>query len=77
MLQAENERMAQKLWDLAARTEVAERERQAKRAERERQAKQLVEITMFLQNFGQVNGVPVPMFAPAPCNRTDQLYEIK
>jgi hypothetical protein len=31
---------------------VAERERQAERAEQERQAKQLVEITMFLQNFG-------------------------
>ena len=39
MLQAENERMAQELQDLAARTEVAERERQAK---------QLAEITMFL-----------------------------
>ena len=36
MLQAENERMAQELWDLAARTEVAERGRQAERAERER-----------------------------------------
>jgi hypothetical protein len=66
MLQAENERMAQELWDLAARTEVAERERQVERAERERQAKQLAEITAFLQHFGQVNGVPVPMFAPAP-----------
>ena len=48
MLQAKNERMAQELRDLAVRTEVAERERQAERAERERQAKQLVEITMFL-----------------------------
>ena len=57
--------MAQELRDLAARTEVAKRERQAERAERERQAKQLAEITMFLQNFGQVNGVPVSMFAPA------------
>ena len=66
MLQAENERMAQELRDLAARTKVAERERQAERAERERQAKQLAEITMFLHKFGQVNGVPVPMFAPAP-----------
>ena len=63
MLQADNERMAQELRDLAARTEVAEQERQA---ERERQAKQLAEITMFLQNFGQVNGVPMPIFAPAP-----------
>ena len=45
MLQAENERMAQELRDLAARTEQAERERQD---ERERQAKQLAEITTFL-----------------------------
>jgi hypothetical protein len=66
MLQAENERMAQELRELAARTEQAKRERQAERAERERQAKQLVDITMFLQNFGQVNGVPVPQFAPPP-----------
>jgi hypothetical protein len=55
MLQAENERMAQELRELTARHEEAERERQAK---------QLAEITMFLQNFGQVNGVPVPQFAP-------------
>jgi hypothetical protein len=48
MLQAENERMAQELRDLVARTEQAEREREAERAERERQAKQLVEITAFL-----------------------------
>jgi hypothetical protein len=66
MLQAENERMAQELWELAARTEQAERERQAERAERESQAKQLAEITTFLQNFGQVNGVLVPQFAPPP-----------
>jgi hypothetical protein len=66
MLQAENERMAQELRELAARHEEAERERQAERAERERQAKQLAEITMFLQNFGQVNGVLVPQFAPPP-----------
>jgi Skp family chaperone for outer membrane proteins len=66
MLQAENEKMAQELRDLAARTEVAERERQVKRAERERQAKLLAEITAFLQHFGQVNGVPVLMFAPVP-----------
>jgi hypothetical protein len=66
MLQAENERMAQELRDLAARTEVAEWERQEERAERERQAKQLAEITAFLQHFGQVNGVPLSMFAPAP-----------
>ena len=64
MLQAENERMAQELRDLAARTEQAERERQAERAERERQAKQLAEITTFLQNFGQMHGVAVPQFAP-------------
>jgi hypothetical protein len=57
MLQAENERMAQELRELVARHEEAERERQAK---------QLAEITMFLQNFGQVNGVPVPQFAPPP-----------
>ena len=61
MLQAENERMAQELQDLAARTEQAKRERQA---ERERQAKQLAEITTFLQNFGQMHGVAVPQFAP-------------
>ena len=61
MLQAENERMAQELRDLAARTEQAERERQD---ERERQAKQLAEITTFLQNFGQMHGVAVPQFAP-------------
>jgi septal ring factor EnvC (AmiA/AmiB activator) len=66
MLQAENERMAQELRDLVARTEQAEREREAERAERERQAKQLAEITAFLQHFGQVNGVPVPQFAPPP-----------
>ena len=48
MLQAENERMAQELRDLAARTEQAEWERQDERAERERQAKQLAEITTFL-----------------------------
>jgi hypothetical protein len=65
MLHAENERMTQERRDLAARTEVAERERQAERAKRERQAKQLAEITVFLQHFGQVNGVPVPMFALA------------
>ena len=58
MLQAENERMAQELWDLAARTE------QDERAERERQAKQLAEITTFLQNFGQMHSVAVPRFAP-------------
>ena len=52
MLQAENERMAQELRDLAARTEQAERERQDERAERERQAKQLAEIMTFLKNFG-------------------------
>jgi hypothetical protein len=46
--------MAQELRDLVARTEEAER------AEWERQAKQLAEITAFLQNFGQVNGVLVP-----------------
>jgi hypothetical protein len=63
MLQAENERMAQELCELATRTEQAERERQA---ERESQAKQLAEITTFLQNFGQVNGVLVPQFAPPP-----------
>ena len=51
MLQADNERMAQELWDLAARTEVAKRERQAERAKRERHAQQLAEITMFLQNW--------------------------
>jgi hypothetical protein len=66
MLQAENERMAQELRDLVARTEQAKWEREAERAERERQAKQLAEITTFLQNFGQVNGVPVPQFAPPP-----------
>ena len=55
MLQAENERMAQELRDLAARTE---------QAERERQAKQLAEITTFLQNFGQMHGIAVPQFAP-------------
>jgi hypothetical protein len=66
MLQAKNERMAQELQDLVARTEQAEREREAERAERERQAKQLAEITTFLQNFGQVNGVPVPQFTPPP-----------
>ena len=55
MLQADNERMAQELRDLAARTE---------QAERERQAKQLAEITTFLQNFGQMHGVAVPQFAP-------------
>jgi len=55
MLQAENERMAQELRDLAARTE---------QAERERQAKQLAEFTTFLQNFGQMHGVAVPQFAP-------------
>ena len=48
MLQAENERMAQELRDLAARTKQAEQKRQAERAERERQAKQLAEITTFL-----------------------------
>jgi hypothetical protein len=48
MLQAENERMAQELRELAVRHEEAERERQAEQAERERQAKQLVEITIFL-----------------------------
>jgi len=64
MLQAENERMAQELQDLAARTEQAERERQDERAERERQAKQLAEITTFLQNFGQMHGVAMPQFAP-------------
>jgi len=43
--------MAQELRDLAARTEQAEREREAERAERaerERQANQLAEITTFL-----------------------------
>ena len=55
MLQAENKRMAQELRDLAARTE---------QAERERQAKQLEEIMTFLQNFGQMHGVAVPQFAP-------------
>ena len=64
MLQADNERMAQELRDLAARTEQAERERQAKRAEWERQAKQLAEIMTFLQNFGQMHGIAVPQFAP-------------
>ena len=54
------------LRDLAARTEQAEREREAERAERERQAKQLAEITAFLQSFGQVNGVAVPQFVPPP-----------
>jgi hypothetical protein len=39
MLQAENQRMAQELRDLVARTE---------QAEQERQAKQLAEITAFL-----------------------------
>jgi len=63
MLQAENERMAQELRDLAARTKQAEQKRQAERAERERQAKQLAEITTFLQNFGQMHGVAVPQFA--------------
>jgi hypothetical protein len=66
MLPAENKRMAQELWNQAARTEQAEREWEAKRAERERQAKQQAEITAFLQNFGQVNGVPVPQFALPP-----------
>ena len=60
MLQAENERMAQELQDPVVRTEQAERERQAERAEQERQAKQLAEITIFLQNFGQMHGVAVP-----------------
>ena len=55
MLQAENKRMAQELRDLAARTE---------QAERERQAKQLAEITTLLQNFGQMHGVAMPQFAP-------------
>ena len=55
MLQAENKRMAQELRDLAARTE---------QAERERQAKQLAEITTFLQNIGQMHGVAMPQFAP-------------
>jgi hypothetical protein len=55
MLQAETERMAQELWDLVARTEQAEWEREAERAERERHAKQLAEIMAFLQNFRQVN----------------------
>ena len=55
MLQAKNERMVQELRDLAARTE---------QAERERQAKQLEEIMTFLQNFGQMHGVAVPQFAP-------------
>ena len=64
MLQAENKRMAQELRDLAARTEQAERERQAEQAKRERQAKQLAEITTFLQNFGQMYGVAMPQFAP-------------
>ena len=48
MLLAKNERTAQELRDLAARTEHAEREWEAEQAERERQAKQLVEITAFL-----------------------------
>jgi hypothetical protein len=52
MLQVKNERMAQELRDLVARTEPAEREREAEWAERERQAKQLAETTTFLQNFG-------------------------
>ena len=60
MLQAENKRMAQELRDLAVRTEQAERERQDERTERERQAKQLAEITIFLQNFGQMHGVAMP-----------------
>ena len=55
MLLADNERMAQELRDLTARTE---------QAERERQAKQLAEIMTFLQNFGQMHGIAVPQFAP-------------
>ena len=66
MLQAENERMAQELRDLAARTEQAERERQAERAERERQAKQLAEITAYLHNIGHLTGVQAPQFTPPP-----------
>jgi hypothetical protein len=54
---------------------VAEQERQAERAKRERQAKQLAEITAFLQYFGQVNGVPVLMFAPAPLPVTASCFD--
>ncbi|OQU78978.1 hypothetical protein SORBI_3008G081150 [Sorghum bicolor] len=51
---------------VAARTEKAERERQAERAERERQAKQLAEIMAYLHNIGHLTGVQAPQFTPPP-----------